>query len=97
MLRPVDLLSNKRLPVGPLECIKAEAFNLMIKLFLQIEKLEKLRKRLSVPFSSADQSHQEALEKLWRLAYPHQQLTGMVSEQWKDMGWQGTDPSTDFR
>ncbi|GAQ80122.1 ELMO/CED-12 domain-containing protein [Klebsormidium nitens] len=64
---------------------------------IQVERFERLRARASVPFSSTSPSHQEALQKLWRLAYPHQQLTGMVSEQWKEMGWQGTDPSTDFR
>jgi len=24
-------------------------------------------------------------------------LQGLISEQWKEMGWQGKDPSTDFR
>jgi len=25
------------------------------------------------------------------------ELQGLISEQWKEMGWQGKDPSTDFR
>ena len=40
---------------------------------------------------------QEALRELWSLSFPERNLTGLVSEQWKDMGWQGNDPSTDFR
>ena len=40
---------------------------------------------------------QEALKALWHATYPDQELQGLISEQWKDMGWQGRDPSTDFR
>uniref|UniRef100_A0A7N0UL55 ELMO domain-containing protein n=1 Tax=Kalanchoe fedtschenkoi TaxID=63787 RepID=A0A7N0UL55_KALFE len=31
------------------------------------------------------------------MAFPDVALTGLISEQWKDMGWQGANPSTDFR
>lgn len=40
---------------------------------------------------------QEALRALWYAAYPGQELQALVSDQWKEMGWQGRDPSTDFR
>lgn len=40
---------------------------------------------------------QDALKQLWRLAYPNRELPSLKSELWKDMGWQGPDPSTDFR
>lgn len=40
---------------------------------------------------------QEALRALWDAAFPGEELCGLVSEQWKEMGWQGKDPSTDFR
>lgn len=40
---------------------------------------------------------QDALKQLWRLAYPGRELPPLKSELWKEMGWQGTDPSTDFR
>ncbi|KAL6513545.1 hypothetical protein OROGR_021031 [Orobanche gracilis] len=39
----------------------------------------------------------EALWALWRAAFPGEELHGLISEQWKEMGWQGKDPSTDFR
>ncbi|GLT36481.1 hypothetical protein SLA2020_108550 [Shorea laevis] len=41
--------------------------------------------------------HQDALKQLWRLAYPNRELPSLTSELWKDMGWQDSDPSTDFR
>ncbi|KAK8480800.1 hypothetical protein V6N11_028085 [Hibiscus sabdariffa] len=31
---------------------------------------------------------QKALIKLWNIAFPNVVLTGLISEQWKDMGWQ---------
>ena len=34
---------------------------------------------------------------LWKTVFPAKQLASRVSEQWKDMGFQGTDPATDFR
>ncbi|XP_057971884.1 uncharacterized protein LOC131160325 isoform X2 [Malania oleifera] len=40
---------------------------------------------------------QDALKQLWMLAYPSRDLPNLKSELWKDMGWQGSDPSTDFR
>ncbi|CAN0906572.1 ELMO domain-containing protein A [Linum grandiflorum] len=40
---------------------------------------------------------QEALRALWNAAFPEEELCALISEQWKEMGWQGKDPSTDFR
>ncbi|KAI3905974.1 hypothetical protein MKW98_022403 [Papaver atlanticum] len=40
---------------------------------------------------------QETLRALWDASYPGEELHGLASKQWKDMGWQGKDPSTDFR
>ncbi|GMI88780.1 hypothetical protein like AT3G03610 [Hibiscus trionum] len=64
---------------------------------LQKERLKKLQKRLQVPFDGSQPEHQDALWQLWSLAYPNRELPSLKSELWKDMGWQGTDPSTDFR
>lgn len=64
---------------------------------LQGERLRNLQQRLKVPFDGSLVEHQDALKALWRLAYPNRQLPPLKSELWKDMGWQGSDPSTDFR
>ncbi|KAK1426979.1 hypothetical protein QVD17_15661 [Tagetes erecta] len=64
---------------------------------LQESRLRTLQKRLEVPFDGSCSEHQDALRKLWRSAYPDRELPGLKSEDWKDMGWQGNDPSTDFR
>lgn len=64
---------------------------------IQEERLQKLKDRLGVPYDETRPEHQEALQVLWDVSFPNVKLNGMISEQWKDMGWQGTNPSTDFR
>lgn len=64
---------------------------------LQEERLRFLRQRLDVPFECSSVKHQDALKELWRLAYPNRQLPPLKSDLWKEMGWQNSDPSTDFR
>lgn len=64
---------------------------------LQEERLRNLQQRLGVPFDGSRLEHQDALKQLWRLAYPNRELPSLKSELWKEMGWQGPDPSTDFR
>lgn len=64
---------------------------------LQEECLHKLQSQLEVAYDSSKVEHQEALRALWYVAFPEIELRGLISEQWKEMGWQGKDPSTDFR
>ncbi|XP_020690203.1 ELMO domain-containing protein A isoform X1 [Dendrobium catenatum] len=63
----------------------------------QEERLNRLKHRMNVYFDPSRHGHQEALRALWASTYPDQELNGLISEQWKQMGWQGKDPSTDFR
>ncbi|KAG2273177.1 hypothetical protein Bca52824_067732 [Brassica carinata] len=64
---------------------------------LQEERLRNIKRRIEIPFDGSRMEHQDALRQLWRLAYPQRELAPLKSELWKEMGWQGTDPSTDFR
>ncbi|XP_048140964.1 ELMO domain-containing protein A isoform X3 [Rhodamnia argentea] len=63
----------------------------------QEESLQRLQSRIDVAYESSILEHQEALRALWHAAFPEEELGGLISEQWKEMGWQGKDPSTDFR
>lgn len=63
----------------------------------QEERLQLLKSRIEIPFDGTSLEHQEALRELWTASFPERNLIGLVSEQWKEMGWQGKDPSTDFR
>ncbi|MBA0852979.1 hypothetical protein Goshw_012104, partial [Gossypium schwendimanii] len=63
----------------------------------QEECLQRLQNRIDIAYDSSIPEHQEALRALWNTAFPEEELRGLISEQWKEMGWQGKDPSTDFR
>ncbi|XP_059647270.1 uncharacterized protein LOC132293703 isoform X2 [Cornus florida] len=64
---------------------------------LQEARLRNLQQRLQVPFDGSCVEHQDSLRLLWQLAYPDRELPSLKTELWKEMGWQGSDPSTDFR
>ncbi|KAJ0451208.1 putative ELMO domain-containing protein [Helianthus annuus] len=61
------------------------------------ERYQRLHERADVPFDETRVDHQKALAELWNLAYPEVTLKGLISEQWMEMGWQGVNPSLDFR
>ncbi|GLT56068.1 hypothetical protein SLA2020_291410 [Shorea laevis] len=63
----------------------------------QEECLQRLQNRIDIAYDSLIPEHQDALRALWSAAFPEDELCGLISEQWKEMGWQGKDPSTDFR
>ncbi|KAL6322906.1 hypothetical protein AAG906_021811 [Vitis piasezkii] len=63
----------------------------------QEECLQRLQSRIEVSYDSSIPEHQEALRALWNASFPEEELRDLISEQWKEMGWQGKDPSTDFR
>ncbi|KAL6906034.1 hypothetical protein ACP4OV_003635 [Aristida adscensionis] len=64
---------------------------------LQEQRLRLLRQRIDEPYDCSSVKHQDALKELWRLAYPNRQLPPLKSDLWKEMGWQNSDPATDFR
>ncbi|VAH25068.1 ELMO domain-containing protein A-like [Triticum dicoccoides] len=64
---------------------------------LQEQRMQKLKDRLNIPFDETRPDHLTSLKALWKVSFPDTELTSLVSEQWKDMGWQGPNPATDFR
>ena len=63
----------------------------------QREKVERLRKRADVPYDGENEEHREKLRELWRLAFPGEPLQALKHAQWKNLGYQSEDPTTDFR
>ncbi|KAJ9530395.1 hypothetical protein QJQ45_000767 [Haematococcus lacustris] len=63
----------------------------------QADRLKALRVEAAEMYSVSDPAHQQALQELWELAFPSHPYQGVRSAMWKDMGWQGEDPGTDFR
>ncbi|XP_043688087.1 ELMO domain-containing protein B isoform X1 [Telopea speciosissima] len=77
--------------------IKRHGIDFPLSPLQQEKRLQRLQERLQVPFDETRPDHQEALKALWQVAFPDTHLKGLISDQWKDMGWQGPNPSTDFR
>ncbi|PWA99351.1 Engulfment/cell motility, ELMO [Artemisia annua] len=56
----------------------------------------KLQNRIDISYDSSVAEHQEALRALWKAAFPEEELHCLITEQWKEIGWQRKDPSTYF-
>ncbi|XP_072303135.1 ELMO domain-containing protein 1 isoform X2 [Eucyclogobius newberryi] len=57
-------------------------------------EVEKLRREA---YDCENQEHEDTLLKLWKELRPDCPLTGRISKQWCEIGFQGSDPKTDFR
>lgn len=67
-----------------------------LKLFqISIYKLNKLK---NLSFDTTNSEHWKLLDKLWNLLYPNQKRKhNKEGNDWKLIGFQGINPSTDFR
>lgn len=48
-------------------------------------------------YDDQNEEHERKLLQLWDLLMKEEKLEGRVSKQWETIGFQGTDPKTDFR
>ncbi|KAG0260240.1 hypothetical protein DFQ27_003639 [Actinomortierella ambigua] len=53
--------------------------------------------RIHTKYDSTNPTHERKLITLWNLMKPREELTGRYTKQWTEIGFQGKDPSTDFR
>eukprot|EP01112_Ceratiomyxa_fruticulosa_P021611 TRINITY_DN7666_c0_g3_i2.p1 TRINITY_DN7666_c0_g3~~TRINITY_DN7666_c0_g3_i2.p1 ORF type:complete len:712 (+),score=155.21 TRINITY_DN7666_c0_g3_i2:203-2338(+) len=63
----------------------------------QKQRLSEIKSRRGVPYDKGNTDHEAQLMRLWTATFPDAKLESRVSEQWKLIGFQGTDPATDFR
>jgi hypothetical protein len=63
----------------------------------QITRFALVRERMATAYDKANADHEAALLRLWSLTFPNVALESRVSPQWSKVGFQGTDPATDFR
>lgn len=59
-----------------------------------LSEVEALRK---TSYNPEDKFHEDKLFLLWDKLMPDEKLTGRITKQWQDIGFQGDDPKTDFR
>lgn len=56
-----------------------------------------LRMLASTPFSTDNEEHENQLEELWKKLLPGVERDGRVTREWGRLGFQQSDPATDFR
>lgn len=60
--------------------------------------LNVLRRRSRVKYNPNNAIHSDQLRQLWTITFLGQESPdSLISETWKRLGFQGKDPSTDFR
>jgi ELMO domain-containing protein len=59
-----------------------------------IDKVEELRR---TQFQFQNHEHYQLIMKLWNVLRPNEPMEQKISKKWSQIGFQGSDPSTDFR
>ncbi|ORY78454.1 ELMO/CED-12 family-domain-containing protein [Leucosporidium creatinivorum] len=59
--------------------------------------VDEVVERTETPFVDGNEASEAQLRELFKLLKPEQELSGLVSKQWQEIGFQGTSPKTDFR
>eukprot|EP00211_Chloroparvula_japonica_P005146 CAMPEP_0119121182 /NCGR_PEP_ID=MMETSP1310-20130426/1931_1 /TAXON_ID=464262 /ORGANISM="Genus nov. species nov., Strain RCC2339" /LENGTH=899 /DNA_ID=CAMNT_0007110731 /DNA_START=21 /DNA_END=2716 /DNA_ORIENTATION=- len=63
----------------------------------QVAKSNHWGQEKAISYDKTNPDHEKLLMQLWDTCFPNTKLESRVSEQWKLLGFQGTDPGTDFR
>eukprot|EP00467_Chlorarachnion_reptans_P012183 CAMPEP_0114530040 /NCGR_PEP_ID=MMETSP0109-20121206/25197_1 /TAXON_ID=29199 /ORGANISM="Chlorarachnion reptans, Strain CCCM449" /LENGTH=743 /DNA_ID=CAMNT_0001712565 /DNA_START=97 /DNA_END=2325 /DNA_ORIENTATION=+ len=58
---------------------------------------EKLKKEVTVTVDWKMDDHEKLLKRLWSSLKPSRQWPGRKNKEWSSIGFQGSDPQTDFR
>jgi len=85
---------NSTVPASKVEATVSTILSYLFSYNDLVYELEQLRQ---TPFDSANENHEAELAKLWSDLKPHQKLSGRISADWGEIGFQGEDPKTDFR
>jgi hypothetical protein len=56
-----------------------------------------MNRRAATKYDSLNKAHEKKLMELWSFLMPGKQLSARKSTDWQRIGFQGTDPATDFR
>lgn len=62
-----------------------------------IHRMEQFRTYMKIPYNKDNSTHEDMLLHYWEQCFPAEPLKTRESRQWKQLGFQGTDPASDFR
>ncbi|KAL6072968.1 ELMO domain-containing protein 1 [Balamuthia mandrillaris] len=95
-LHMLDELDINKLLKEQVTNIENKAFKEQLYLY-QRSRLWELKQLSDQPYDKTNSEHEQLLLHLWEAVFPDVKLENRISAQWKRMGFQGTDPATDFR
>nr|SVE74349.1 EOG090X0AMT [Daphnia barbata] len=78
----------------PFNKLLGESVSVIWSLKQLLHDLESIR---TTGYDSSNMEHEQKLLELWTLLMPMTELESRISNSWKDIGFQGDDPRTDFR
>ncbi len=59
--------------------------------------IHELNARAATRYDSTQPAHEKKLLSIWSLLQPDERLVDRYTLQWQSIGFQGKDPSSDFR
>eukprot|EP01104_Vermistella_antarctica_P012204 TRINITY_DN348_c0_g1_i1.p1 TRINITY_DN348_c0_g1~~TRINITY_DN348_c0_g1_i1.p1 ORF type:complete len:706 (+),score=182.78 TRINITY_DN348_c0_g1_i1:325-2442(+) len=94
----MDRLNALEFNVPLKKMVRVETDSVKLQVYrYQCALLSRTHEERKVAYDKTNEAHEATLLLLWTTVFPDEELTGRVSEQWKRLGFQGTDPATDFR
>lgn len=61
------------------------------------QRMDQFRVYATTGYDTSNVQHEEILQNYWNICCPEEELESRKSQQWKKLGFQGTDPASDFR
>ena len=61
------------------------------------KQVNQIIKEANTLYNKKDEKMEAELMQLWTILMPDRELKNRISRDWIDIGFQGTDPATDFR
>ena len=96
---PLHRLFSQKHQYKPINSPQEEQVSLLHPTIAASEqRRQHLQQRASIAYDPEQLGHQQHLIRLWQAAFPGSDFpAGTASPRWKEMGWQGENPATDFR
>ncbi|KAI8974975.1 ELMO/CED-12 family-domain-containing protein [Pilobolus umbonatus] len=88
---------KKRFPVPERVSAIQVLRNSLMSISASYQLIQEVTEQASTPYDTENPTHEQKLIKLWHQMKPNVPLEARRSDQWTEIGFQGTNPATDFR
>lgn len=93
------ILLKKQFPNGgSFDTVEAKVLQYCLKRIAETHRLvAEINTRTHTKYDDNNKAHESKLMELWTSLMPDTSLEGRITRQWGQIGFQGSDPATDFR